>query len=79
MTAVFQLHANELSDEVMQAIKKAFAGKEIVLTVAETPDETNYLLSSETNKVRLMQSVEAVNKGTAVSMTLEEFQQQYGQ
>jgi PHD/YefM family antitoxin component YafN of YafNO toxin-antitoxin module len=40
-------------------------------------DETEYLLSTEANKKHLYRSIEELEQGKGIAMTLEELQQRY--
>ena len=41
MTTTFRMNANELSENVMNAIRIAFQNKEIVITIFDVADETD--------------------------------------
>ena len=56
MFAVYRTTADELDQQFLDSLKKAFAHKEIEITVSEA-DETNYLLRSPANRERLLQAV----------------------
>jgi hypothetical protein len=71
------LNAGELSDELIKSIKEAFHGKDIEITVTDVIDETEYLLSTEANKKHLYRSIEELEQGKGIAMTLEELQQRY--
>lgn len=77
MTAVYKLNARELSEEVIKSIKEAFTDKDIEITVTDALDETEYLLSTEANKKHLYRSIEELEQGKGIPMTLEELQQKY--
>ena len=49
--------ANEISSDIIDAIKLAFKDKSIVLTIEEEIDTTNYLLSSKKNKDSIQKSL----------------------
>ena len=53
MTTTYHLNVNELSVELLNSIKAAFKDKTVDITVSESMDETEYLLSSEANKKML--------------------------
>ena len=78
MTATYHLNVNELSLELLQSIKTAFKDKTIDITVSESMDETDYLLSSEANKEMLEQSIQQLKDGRGVTFTVEQLQQLYG-
>ncbi len=78
MTTTYHLNVNELSVELLNSIKAAFKDKNIDITVSETRDETEYLLSSEANKTMLMESMRQLEEGKGVNFSMEEFQKKYG-
>ena len=77
MITTYRLNEKELSDEVIHSIKKAFMGKEIEIIVSEVPNETNYLLSTESNKKHIYQSIEDLENGKRIPLTLAELQEKY--
>lgn len=62
MQTTYRLNANELNDQFLDALKSLFRDKEIEIVVSEV-DETTYLLQSEANRKRLMESIENINLG----------------
>ena len=70
MEAVYKLKANEINDNLMEAIKKLFQGKEITITVSSEPDETTYLTMNEANEKHLMESMA---QEPSVCFTAQEF------
>lgn len=62
MQTTYRLNANELNDQFLDALKALFKDKEIEIVVSEV-DETTYLLQSETNRKRLMESLENIESG----------------
>ena len=56
MFAVYRASADELDQQFLDGLKKAFANKEIEITVSEA-DETDYLLRSPPNRERLLRAV----------------------
>lgn len=78
MITTYQMDVNELSMEVLNAIKTAFKNKTINITISEVFDETEYLLSSKENKAHLEKSIKEAEEGKVVVFTVEEFQKQYG-
>jgi hypothetical protein len=57
----------EINADVIEAIKTAFKGKRIVITVEEEQDETAYLLNSPQNKEMLLKSIEQANNGELIA------------
>jgi len=62
MQSVHYLNTNELDSKFIDSLKVLFFGKSIEITIREVVDETEYLLRSETNKTKLLQSVDNINK-----------------
>ena len=56
MFAVYRASVDELDQQFLDGLKKAFAHKEIEITVSEA-DETDYLLRSPPNRERLLRAV----------------------
>lgn len=73
MTAIYRLNANEIDAHFLDEIKAKFSDKQIEIVVSEL-DETEYLLSSKTNKEKLMAAIEDVNKGqNLIEVNLDSF------
>jgi len=77
METTYRLNAKELSVELIQSIQAAFKDKNIEITVTDEVDETEYLLSTETNKKHLYKSIEELEQGKGISMSLAELQEKY--
>ena len=74
MYSTYRLRAEELSSNLIKAIKNTYHDREIEITVQEIQDETEYLLSTHANREHLLKSIENINKHTnLVQMNLEEF------
>lgn len=78
MTTTYRLNANELSVDLLNAIKLVFKNKEIEISVSEASDDTEYLLSSDANKEHLMKSIQQLEEGKGVTMTVEELKKKFG-
>lgn len=79
MTATYKLHTDELTEDILEAIKKAFKKREVYITITdEDMDETAWLFSSEANKARLIGAVNDLEEGRGVRMTMEELQENFG-
>ncbi len=78
MTSTYRLNVNELSMDLLSSIRAAFKDKEIVITVTEAIDETDYLVSSEKNKAQLHESLLSLEQGKGVIFTVEELEEKYG-
>jgi len=61
MFAVYRTSADELDEQFLESLKKAFAHKEIEITVSEA-DETAYLLRSPANRERLLRAISDVEQ-----------------
>ncbi len=77
MTTTYKLNANQLSEDILRSIKEAFKDKEIEIVVSDSVDETEYLLSAEANKKHLYKSIEELEEGKGIAMTLAELQEKY--
>ncbi|MBY0434435.1 MAG: hypothetical protein K2U26_10025 [Cyclobacteriaceae bacterium] len=77
MTTTYKLNANQLSEDILKSIKEAFKDKEIEITVTDAMDETEYLLSTEANREHLYRSIEDLERGKGVPMTVAELQEKY--
>jgi hypothetical protein len=77
METTYRLNASELSVELLQSIQAAFKDKNIEITVTDQIDETDYLLSTEANKKHLYKSIDELEQGKGVPMSLAELQEKY--
>jgi len=74
MYSTYRLRAEELSPNLIKAIKDTYHDREIEITIQEVQDETEYLLSTNANREHLLKSIENINRHTnLVQMNLEEF------
>ncbi len=78
MTTTFRLNESEFSENIVKAIRSAFKNKEIEITVSDITDQTEYLLSTEANKKHLQKSIEDIDSGKGITLTLNELQEKYG-
>lgn len=62
MVTTYRLHASELNDQFIQAVQVLFKDKEVEITITEV-DETEHLLRSEANRIRLMQAIRNIENG----------------
>jgi len=62
--------AQEITTDILEAIKANFKSKPIVITVREEMDTTNYLMSSVANKRILKKSIEQDKKGEHITVKL---------
>ncbi len=71
MPTIYRLKASELDNDFLEGLKATFGDKEIEIVVYEV-NETDYLLKSDANKVRLLKAIENVNhKTNLVEVSLE--------
>lgn len=77
MVTSYRLNANELSMDVLNAIRLLFKDKEIEINVSEAMDETDYLLASPANKEQIIASIRELEEGKGVEMTIEELQRKF--
>jgi antitoxin YefM len=63
MQTIYRLKASELDNNFLEGLKATFGDKEIEIIVYEV-NETDYLLKSDANKVRLLKAIENVNNKT---------------
>ncbi|WP_204105689.1 MULTISPECIES: hypothetical protein [Spirulina sp. CCY15215] len=74
MHTVYRVKANELDVRFLEQLKANFGDKEIEIIVSEL-DETEYLLSSEINKKRLLTAIANVKvQKNLVEMQLEDLE-----
>ena len=74
MESVYRLKANDLDTHFLEGLKATYKDREIEITVSEL-DETEYLLKSEANKLKLMQAIENVEQQiNLVTVDLEELE-----
>jgi antitoxin YefM len=72
MTTTFRMDASELNSSFLQKLQTLFEDKKLVITVEEEMDETEYLLSSEENRVSLQKSMEQLRNGDLIQVSLED-------
>ncbi len=73
MYSTYRLKADELSSDILNAIKNAFQHREIEITIHDVPDETDYLLGTTANKEHLLKAVEEIdNQNNLVSVKMED-------
>jgi antitoxin YefM len=71
MQTIYRLKARELNNDFLEGLKATFGDKDIEIIVYEV-NETDYLLKSDVNKVRLVKAIEnANNKTNLVEISLE--------
>lgn len=63
--------AQEITSDVIEAIKAAFKTKPIKLTVEVEDDETAFLLSNPANKTMLQQSIAQDKNGQTITANIK--------
>ncbi len=62
--------AADINEDFLEGIKAAFKSKPIKLTIEEDDDETAFLLSDETNKAILLESIKQDKTGQSISVNI---------
>ena len=63
MNTTFNINTTELDSKFLDSLKVLFPNKNIQLIVSEVDDDTEYLLSTQENKDRLLKSVNNIKNG----------------
>jgi tRNA G18 (ribose-2'-O)-methylase SpoU len=72
MQTTYRMRADELSTDLIKALKTTYHSREIVITIDEAQDETEYLLSSPANREHLLSAIDDVkNNRNLITMSLE--------
>lgn len=72
MQTTYRLRADELSADLIKALKNTYHNREIEITVTEVYDETDYLLSSPANREHLLSAIDDIrNNRNLVRVSLE--------
>ncbi len=80
MQSTYRLKASELDGDFIEALKKLYKDRAISITISdeEPMDETEYLMRSEANRKRLLESIKNVREGKAVrEVSLDELKKMY--
>jgi len=73
MYTVYHLSsAQDISPDILEAIKIAFKSKPITITVEEELDATAYLISSPENKASIDKSIQDLENGKGVFVKFED-------
>jgi len=73
MYSTYRLKADELSNDILDAIKNAFQHREIEITIHDIPDETDYLLGTNANEEHLLKAIDEIdNQENLISVKIED-------
>ncbi len=64
--------AQEISPDILDAIKVAFKSKPIKITAEEELDATAYLMSNPANKAAIERSLEQLKNGEVILVNLDD-------
>jgi antitoxin YefM len=64
MQSTYRIHADELTDDFVQAIKVAYRDREIEIIISDDVDETDYLMSTPANRDHLLRAIENIKNHT---------------
>jgi len=59
MEALYKLNINEIDNSFLDALKKLFKGKQVIISVTSVEDETALLSSYEANKLHILNNLVA--------------------
>ncbi len=62
--------AADISTDMLEAIKTAFKGKSVVITIEEEQDETAFLSSNPANRDMLKRSIEQDRNGNSITVKI---------
>ena len=70
MLSTYRLHTDELDSHFVDALKTLFRDKTIEIVVTDVPDdeldETDYLMSTDANRDRLLAAIKNVKNGNGL-------------
>ena len=73
MITTYELKSYEFTEDFIKALKSTFEGKNILITIDDSYDETAYLLRNKANRKHLLENIEADKQGKiAHVLTMEE-------
>ncbi|MGB3790682.1 MAG: hypothetical protein WA949_21925 [Phormidesmis sp.] len=74
MRTTYRLNANELDQTFLEGLRATFPDKEIEIVVYEV-DETDYLLKSDANRLRLLTAKDNIERGeNLVEVSLQDME-----
>jgi len=60
MNTIYHLNSDELNERFLHSVRSLFKGKKITIAITSEIDETEYLLQSDTNRKKLLESIENI-------------------
>jgi antitoxin YefM len=66
MYSTYRLKADELSNNFLKSIKKAYEHQEIEIIIHEVEDETEYLMKNPANKKNLLDAINNIESNSNV-------------
>ena len=74
MNTIIKINSDDIDEKLINGIKSMFAHKDIEIIISEAMDDTQYLMSSETNQKELLEAIKRINKGESlVEVDINEF------
>ena len=64
--------AQDITEDIIEAIKKVYKSKPIAITITEELDTTTYLVESPTNKAIILESIEQANKNNFIEKAIDD-------
>jgi antitoxin YefM len=61
MQTTYRLKANELTGELIEALKQTYHDREIEIIISEVEDETEHLLSTDANREHLLSAIDDIS------------------
>jgi antitoxin YefM len=69
MLSTYRLNADELTSDLISAIKKTYSHKNIEIVIQDVEDETEYLMRNPANKKHLLEAIKNVeNKENLINL-----------
>lgn len=67
MQTTYRVRAEELTSDFVEALKVTYKDKEIEIIVSDVVDDTDYLLSAEANREKLLGAIKDIEAGENLS------------